>query len=357
MIETPSVVLATVLAYIKKVLPSLVRESIPAPVAGKDGRDGKDGINGERGERGEKGEQGDRGEKGDRGEPGLPGRDGEQGPQGEKGERGDTGEQGLQGIQGERGPPGEKGERGDVGPQGNEGSRGKDGRDGKDGLDGRDGAKGEKGDQGPRGEVGPKGAKGDRGERGERGEQGPPGKDGRDGKDGVDGKDGKDGKNGKDAKAPDIKPLEKKIDDAIERMRSLVQSKITQLAYAGGAHSGGGSAKLLDNDDVEFAKLSQLQDKSILIYQQEVGKFRAVNIEEIISSIVTQVEVMYTKLVDTSGSFTYIGEAAPGTDASATTWRIKRVQDLGNGDLEVKWADGVASFTKVWNDRTGYTYS
>ena len=155
---------------------------------------------------------------------------------------------------------------------------------------------------------------------------------------------------------PDIRPLEKKVDAAIERLRQQVQSKITQMVYAGGS-SGGGSSKLLDNDDVEFVKLRDLQDKSILIFEQSINKFRAVNIEEIISSIVTQVEVMYTKLVDTAGNNTYIGEAAPGTDASATNWRIKRVQDLGNGDLEVKWADGVASFTKVWNDRTGYTYS
>ncbi|MBT9137092.1 MAG: hypothetical protein DDT34_02179 [Firmicutes bacterium] len=140
-------------------------------------------------------------------------------------------------------------------------------------------------------------------------------------------------------------------------MRSLVQSKITQLAFSGGGSAGGGSTKLLDNDDVEFVKLRDLQDRAILIYQRDVGKFRAVNIDEVIGNIVTQVELMYTKIVDTTGAFTYIGEATPGAVVDAAVWRIKRVQDLGNGDLEVKWADGVASFNKIWTDRTGYLYS
>lgn len=55
----------------------------------------------------------------------------------------------------------------------------------------------------------------------------------------------------------------------------------------------------------------------------------------------------------------YIGEAAPGTAQSAATWRIRRrrITQAGNEvDVSEKYADGVATFTKVWDDRLGYTY-
>ena len=59
----------------------------------------------------------------------------------------------------------------------------------------------------------------------------------------------------------------------------------------------------------------------------------------------------YQTNMDDTGTYLYVGEAAPGTADSAASWRIKRVSDT-----EVKFADGVATFTKVWNNRVGYSY-
>ena len=54
---------------------------------------------------------------------------------------------------------------------------------------------------------------------------------------------------------------------------------------------------------------------------------------------------------EVSSVLLYVGEADPGTANSAAAWRIKRVTPTG-----VSWADGVATFTKVWDDRATFTY-
>jgi hypothetical protein len=56
------------------------------------------------------------------------------------------------------------------------------------------------------------------------------------------------------------------------------------------------------------------------------------------------------------GTLKYIGEAQPGTTKSAAKWRIKLV-DLTDDDIEIVWADGTATFTKVWDDRLSYDYT
>ena len=54
---------------------------------------------------------------------------------------------------------------------------------------------------------------------------------------------------------------------------------------------------------------------------------------------------------EASSTVLYVGEAEPGTADSAAAWRIKKVTSTG-----VAWADGVATFTKVWNSRASYAY-
>jgi hypothetical protein len=68
-------------------------------------------------------------------------------------------------------------------------------------------------------------------------------------------------------------------------------------------------------------------------------------------------DVPYDLEVDDTStpSSTYIGQADPGTASSAATWRIKKIVESGTG-TSVDWADGVATFTKVWDDRLTYTY-
>ena len=58
-----------------------------------------------------------------------------------------------------------------------------------------------------------------------------------------------------------------------------------------------------------------------------------------------------------AGDLTYIGEADPGTAESASTWRIARIDEALDPDLQITWADGTADFIKVWDDRAGYAYS
>lgn len=61
-----------------------------------------------------------------------------------------------------------------------------------------------------------------------------------------------------------------------------------------------------------------------------------------------------TILQDPTESVTYVGYAAPGTNTNAATWRILTVDNTTDS---VKWADGVASYVKVWDNRATYTYS
>lgn len=61
-----------------------------------------------------------------------------------------------------------------------------------------------------------------------------------------------------------------------------------------------------------------------------------------------------------SGQTLYIGEAYPGTSTSEARWRIQKMEyDDGENmpPTGIVWADGTSEFTKVWDDRTTYTYS
>ena len=62
--------------------------------------------------------------------------------------------------------------------------------------------------------------------------------------------------------------------------------------------------------------------------------------------------VQYSVRMDEVGTDLYVGEALPNSGTGLSVWRIKKVTD--NGAL---WADGTASFTKIWDDRLSYSYS
>ena len=64
---------------------------------------------------------------------------------------------------------------------------------------------------------------------------------------------------------------------------------------------------------------------------------------------------------DSSGRMIYHGQAAPGSSAGDSVWRICKYSYTGtnfNAD-DKKWANGSANFDKEWDERagTGYTYS
>jgi hypothetical protein len=57
--------------------------------------------------------------------------------------------------------------------------------------------------------------------------------------------------------------------------------------------------------------------------------------------------------IQTSGSDTYIGVAAPGTATSAARWQAMKVDSAGN----ITYADGNPNFDNVATDLTSLTYS
>lgn len=61
-----------------------------------------------------------------------------------------------------------------------------------------------------------------------------------------------------------------------------------------------------------------------------------------------------TLIEDASATITYIGKAVAGTAVGTASWQIKRI-DSSSGTA-IRFADGVSTFTKVWNSRATYTY-
>lgn len=57
-----------------------------------------------------------------------------------------------------------------------------------------------------------------------------------------------------------------------------------------------------------------------------------------------------------SGQVIYVGFALPGTATSSAAWAIKKLTYDGFYITQEDWADGVNTFTKVWDDRATYTY-
>lgn len=67
----------------------------------------------------------------------------------------------------------------------------------------------------------------------------------------------------------------------------------------------------------------------------------------------------YTILTTDDGSdrVEYVGWALPGTDTGTSEWRIAKMSYTAGGNPELKWADGVATFTKEWDLKGDYSYS
>ena len=61
--------------------------------------------------------------------------------------------------------------------------------------------------------------------------------------------------------------------------------------------------------------------------------------------------------ITVSGSYTYIGIAAPGTAQATAKWRCKRIDESVSGTTIFTWADGDALFDNISTDLTALTYS
>jgi hypothetical protein len=227
-------------------------------------------------------------------------------------------------IEGPQGPPGK------IGPASNiPGPPGPAGPPGPIGIPGPKG-KSIKGDQGPQGIPGPKG------EPGPPGPAGPPGPI-------------------SDVKS-EVTKIEKTLLEKFQALKSDLESRVNFLGRR--TASGGGSTRILDNDDVDFHQPEDVLDNSILLYDASIRKFVPLNLVTVINNLKSELEFMYNKVIDDTGNIVYIGETDPsGLDYNAANWRIKRVDQTDPTDTRITWADGTTDFDKVWADRTTYTYS
>lgn len=54
---------------------------------------------------------------------------------------------------------------------------------------------------------------------------------------------------------------------------------------------------------------------------------------------------------------TYVGKALPGTLTSAASWRVTRVTQQSDTDIEILYADGNDSYDNIWDNRLSLSYS
>jgi len=62
----------------------------------------------------------------------------------------------------------------------------------------------------------------------------------------------------------------------------------------------------------------------------------------------------YKVRFDDTGTYVYVGIAAPGTLTTAASWSIKRITSA-TGDVD--WINGNSSFSNVWTTRAAGAYS
>jgi len=61
---------------------------------------------------------------------------------------------------------------------------------------------------------------------------------------------------------------------------------------------------------------------------------------------------------DGNGNLIYYGTSYSGAAFSEPKWKIMKLAYDGNGNLLTRlWAGGVESFTQIWDNRAGLTYS
>jgi hypothetical protein len=173
---------------------------------------------------------------------------------------------------------------------------------------------------------------------------------------GAPGRDGKDGSDHREEFEEALKQFNEKLTKNANKVEGNLSKQIDRINRSLASLGGGGSYKILDNADVDKTKLSSIVGDSILIYDPTKNKFVVESFISILDRIKADLEVQYNKLIDQVGTFYYIGEALPGTGEAEATWRIKRIEEVGE-DYNILWASGTANFDKIWDDRLTLTYS
>lgn len=67
-----------------------------------------------------------------------------------------------------------------------------------------------------------------------------------------------------------------------------------------------------------------------------------------------QISGNFTIRIDEGATYTYVGQAVPGTATSAAEWIIKRIE---NSTGNILFADGNANLDNIWDNRAILTYS
>lgn len=229
--------------------------------------------------------------------------------------KGDPGEQGEKGTAGERGVAGARGGSGSIGEKGAKGIPGPDGRRGRVGV------------RGPEGDVGPRGRTGEKGDKGD-----PP-----------------------EHEWKGTRLRFKKPDDTWGIWINL-QGMAGGRGRAGFDGTGGHSVKeiwdsiTLNGTDLVFARGAA----------GSLGEDVTVDLSSLAGGAV---DVNNAQRIDEEdgGDTLYIGDAVPGTLDNASSWRIKRIKFVidGDGDTDsvTEWAGGNDTRDKVWDDRLAETYT
>ena len=129
-------------------------------------------------------------------------------------------------------------------------------------------------------------------------------------------------------------------------LQSLVRDLELRFNTPTTAVSGGGGGLTVEEiEDLIGANLIA-GDGASVVYNDTTGKV----------TISTEDALPYDTLVDESGAYTYVGKAVAGGSEASAVWRIFRLDETLAPDSELRYADGVTTFNKIWNNRATYTY-
>lgn len=102
---------------------------------------------------------------------------------------------------------------------------------------------------------------------------------------------------------------------------------------------------------------AQIISASGIQYPLIVNPDGSININGTIST--SESSLTYTQVISytADGLSEYLGLAVPGTNKASGAWQIRKITYTGMNATDIQFANGTTSFDKVWNNRTGYTYS
>lgn len=84
---------------------------------------------------------------------------------------------------------------------------------------------------------------------------------------------------------------------------------------------------------------------------------RADDLEHFLSAFATDLLMTQAFAYDGSNQTEYIGYALAGTSKAEAKWLIKKLTYSGSLVTDIQFAGGEIVFNKIWNSRTGYSFS